>query len=120
MPFDWTEYLLVARFLQSHGGSGFSQEAAFRCAVSRAYYAAFCHARNYARDHQGFRPTGGPQDHRLVREHFRQRGQANVARRLDQLRQWRNACDYDDVVGSFVNMLTLALADAQRVLSNLT
>jgi len=56
MAFDWREYFKLSQFLQGQGVS-FTQEAAFRCAVSRAYYAAFCHARNYARDRLGFSPN---------------------------------------------------------------
>ncbi len=69
MAFDWREYLDLARSL-TQPGTGFTQEAALRCAMSRAYYAAFCHARNYARDHHGFMPAYDPSDHKLVRDHF--------------------------------------------------
>lgn len=51
MTFDWTEFLKLARELQERADDAdlpFAPEAAKRTAVSRAYYAAFCHARNYA------------------------------------------------------------------------
>jgi len=87
MAFDWSEYLALARHLQGQESSRFSQEAALRCSISRAYYAAFCHARNYARDRQGFVPTDRAQDHGLVRQHFKGRGNVIIATSLDQLRQ---------------------------------
>lgn len=119
MAFNWREYLHLARYLQIGGGSHISQEAAFRCAVSRAYYAAFGHARNYARDRHGFSPTYQSQDHRLVREHFRGRGRVDVARKLDNLRHWRNRCDYDDTVSNLSSLLTSAMIQAEGVINRL-
>ena len=73
MSFNWKEYFNLALVLQGLYPQGFVQEAAFRCSVSRAYYAAFCYARNNARDNLGFTPTHTGRDHGLVREHFRSR-----------------------------------------------
>jgi uncharacterized protein (UPF0332 family) len=118
MSFDWREYLHLARFLATVG-SGFSQEAVLRSAVSRAYYAAFCHARNFARDRQGFSPTHTPKDHDLVRTHFKNQGRVDIARHLETLRRWRNRCDYDDTVSNVSNLLASAIAQAQKVLDSL-
>jgi hypothetical protein len=41
MAFDWGKCLTLAEFLplrQPQANSGFGEEAAFRCATSRAYY----------------------------------------------------------------------------------
>lgn len=114
MAFDWREYLNLARFLHGQGN-----EAAFRSAVSRAYYAAFCHTRNYARDRHGFAPTYKSDDHQLVRNHFRGRGMTQIAQKLDSLRQWRNRCDYDDTVSNISHLLTSATHEAQKVLNML-
>jgi hypothetical protein len=48
VSFDWVEFLALANDLRGRLGALYSEEAANRTAVSRAYYAAFCHARNYA------------------------------------------------------------------------
>ena len=63
MGFDWREYLILAQFLQGHSEIKYSEEAARRAAVSRAYYAAYCHARNYARDKLNFVPERKGIDH---------------------------------------------------------
>ncbi len=60
MAFDWKEFHSLAQFLESLQGSNFSAEAALRSSVSRSYYAAFCQARNSARDEQGFIPLKKP------------------------------------------------------------
>ena len=41
MAFDWSEYLALARHLQGQESSRFSQEAALRCSISRAYLLLF-------------------------------------------------------------------------------
>lgn len=118
MPFDWVEYLDLAQFL-SQGKRGFSQEAAFRCAVSRAYYAAFCHARNYARDRRNFAPKHSVEDHRDLVDQYK-RDISEVANWLDMLRQWRNSCDYDDTVDNLGQIHPFAIVAAQDVFDKLT
>jgi hypothetical protein len=43
-----------------------------------------------------------------------------VARRLDQLRMWRNLCDYEDRVANLALLSTAALRTARRVIDALT
>lgn len=119
MGFDWKEYLNLALFLEGQSGTGFAQEAAFRSSVSRAYYAAFCFARNYARDRHRFSATGTSRDHGLVRDHFRNRKMPEIARRLDNLRQWRNSCDYEDTVSNISLLVTSAIKEAREIIVNL-
>ena len=119
MPFNWIEYLALARHLKNQNSNDFSQEAALRCAVSRAYYAAFCYARNYARDYQSFKPSYHTDDHPRIREHFRRAGNLGVASDLDLLRQWRNQCDYDDNISNISLMSFGAIAAAQKILESL-
>ena len=117
MAFAWAEYLSVAQFIHSQAPAGASQEALLRCAISRAYYAAFCHARNYARDRHGFVPRYNGDDHSLVRRHFSTRRERGVANKLDNLRDWRNICDYEDHVADLLKWLPIALAEAQAVIA---
>jgi hypothetical protein len=100
MPFDWRENLAVARLLHGHTGAGISQEAMLRGVIGRAYYAAYGHARRYACDYLGFVPRRRleerTQDHGRLRAHLRQRRRMLVSDKLEELRDWRNVCDYDD------------------------
>lgn len=121
--FDWRDNLDLARRLgrAPHGRtvSVRISEATERCAVGRAYYAAFCHARAYAVRHLGFVSTGGPADHGSLAAHFRARGMRRVAHLLGQLRARRNQCDYDDVVTSLSTMVRDSLQDAAEVIRRL-
>ena len=121
MSFCWAEYLIIARFLQT-AQHGASPEAGYRSAVSRAYYAAFCHARDYARDRLGYRSTYDPRDHPGVRAYLANHELGSLSLKLDTLRQWRNSCDYDDVLNNvaFLPMMTTsAISDAEDVLVKL-
>lgn len=119
MSFDWSELLELARDLQDRSGPGYSAEAASRAAVSRAYYAAFCSARNHAARYMGFSPSGKAEDHRRLREHLQKRGLVRPASSLGDLRIWRNRCDYDDSVQGLKHMVRNALESAQEILETL-
>ena len=117
-PFEWREYLELAQFLVTNPES-ISQEAALRCATSRAYYAAFCHARNFAHTRHRFIFTGTDADHKNVRDHFERQGMGHLADKLDTLRQWRNQCDYKDEVFQLSYNTERAIRDAQSIFDHL-
>lgn len=120
MAFNWKEYYDLAKFLQGQTGSNFTQEAAFRSAVSRAYYAAFCYGRNYAQDRLEFTPQRNAEDHGHLIERLRDRKLGHIAQKLGRLRQWRNNCDYDDTVGDLPPILAASLTYTQEVFNTLT
>lgn len=119
MSFDWTQFLELARDLAQQTTAGYSREAAERTSVSRAYYAAFCYARNYAAQYQGFKPPQGAEDHRLLREHFKRLGKAwvELEENLDDLRKWRNECDYENTVPDLSILVSDAISIADKIIS---
>ena len=118
MPFDWKQYLDLARELsQPTTRNAGEQEARLRSAVSRAYYAAFCHARNYSRDWLKFVPNYTADDHGRLRAFLKDGKRRGIALKLDQLRQWRNDADYSDSVTSdLATMATYAVSEASKLL----
>lgn len=118
MPFDWKQYLDLARELsQSTTSNAGTREARLRSAVSRAYYAAFCHARNYSRDWLKFVPNHTADDHGRLRAFLKDGKRRGIALKLDQLRQWRNDADYSDSVTSdLATMTTYAVSEASKLL----
>ncbi|MDI9616553.1 MAG: HEPN domain-containing protein [Methanothrix sp.] len=120
MPFDWVEFLALARDLQGCSGQSYSEQAASRSSVSRAYYAAFCHTRNYAERNLGFKRTRTGRDHRSLRDHLRNLGQPwdEIAEDLEDLQKWRNMCDYDDVVLNLKYIVQDALKTAEKVIKD--
>ncbi len=116
MRFNWREFLAFAQATATLSGVGFSVEAAQRSAVSRAYYAAFCHAREYATLQLGYSPSYTARDHVSLRAHLRLHGLEPIAEMLARLRIWRNRCDYTNQVANLVEMLRNALETSELVI----
>ena len=118
MPFDWREYLALARDLGRCSGSSYSTEAASRTSVSRAYYAAFCYARNYAENKLGFQRTRKAQDHGLLRNYLRNLGAAweEISEYLEDLYKWRCQCDYDDDIQNLDVLVSSAIDTAEKMI----
>jgi hypothetical protein len=121
MAFDWREYLALARWLQSNTPPGMTQEAAHRCAVTRAYFAAFGHALAHSSEYLEFDPRNAAEDHGRLRAHLRSKRRQRTAECLDRLRAWRNCCDYDaEIPGDLSATLAGAVSEADYVFSSLS
>jgi hypothetical protein len=96
MSFDWKTFLELARDLQHRAGSAVHREAYLRSTVSRAYFGAFGHAINYAKQFLQFHSRELVEDHGRLREHLRRKRRKGDSDRLEQLRQWRNEADYSN------------------------
>ena len=116
--FDWKDYLLLAKEIHSSGKSQF-REAEDRMIVSRAYYAAFCWARNYACVYQHFVSYSNGADHRRLIDHFKTRNPYRVAPNLEKLLGWRTQCDYQDVVKELPFIIDDALSISQLIIDDL-
>ncbi len=122
MSFDWTQYLFLAEQLNKEAGSSPKREAMLRSAISRAYYAAFCHSRKFLVDQKNKVIPSNPAAHGLVRELFEDNGstlELTIATNLDRLRIERNKADYDDEVSGIDSMPTFALKLCQEVFLNI-
>src|SRR5687768_14761663 len=95
--FDWADFLEAAEDLAKRG-----DEAGLRSAVSRAYYAAFCSARNHLRDKRSIPIPKTGAAHRIVWDQFEasnDRDDRLIGTLGVRLRRSRNKVDYDDEVG---------------------
>jgi uncharacterized protein (UPF0332 family) len=121
MVFQWSDFLDIARNLHSQGHANtLPQEAAYRCSISRSYYAAFCHSRCYATARMLYIPEWNEEDHKKLRKHLSQHGLPDVSRSLDRMRQWRNDCDYDNRTTTATETKTLTAIDqAHRIITSL-
>jgi uncharacterized protein (UPF0332 family) len=99
-----------------------SDEAKWRTAVSRAYYAAFCEARGYLTRVEGLAVPEGPEAHQFVIDVFANKsstGLRRISSRLDGLRDDRNKADYDDWVSGLQSKSTASTRTAWRIISAL-
>jgi len=113
--FNWTAYLELAKELaQRH------DEASQRSAMSRAYYAAFCSARNWLRDRDQVLIPTTFEAHSTVWDEF-QRSPERRRRQIGQLghrlRNSRRKVDYDDTVPGLSHLVGDAMTKADSLLS---
>jgi uncharacterized protein (UPF0332 family) len=123
MSFEWLEYFHLAQELVGQTGTPAAQEARQRSAISRAYYAAFCQARNHLRDQEGHSPPEGGQVHAYVRDQFMNspdQARKQIGQHLNRLRLDRNKADYEDSVPRLDRMTARAMTLAQGVLAMLS
>jgi len=121
MPFEWAQFLDIAKFLLDQTKTNsIPQDAAYRSAISRAYYAAFGHAKVFATDVMGFIPSGDEEDHILLRDHYKDNQKPEISRQLNRLRQWRNQSDYENP--SYIineNQTKTAIQQAENIIRTL-
>ena len=125
MKFDWSEYFNLAKELAET-----SAEAELRSAVSRAYYSAFCLARNYLRDIQQYpklwhNKTYDINAHQYVAENFiynqsKSQIMIEIGKDLSRLRKMRHKADYEDTMFNLKREARTALMLAQNIISALS
>ncbi len=116
MLFDWTKYLVLAEEL----GLRHDDEAALRSAVSRAYYAAFCKARNRLSLEGVDIPKMDV--HSFVWNRYREAVgelRRSIGTTGDRLRRSRNKADYDDEVPRLSTIVQDTTIRTRRLLESL-
>ena len=116
MNFNWKEYINLAEELVE-----FSDEAKLRTAISRAYYGAFCLARN-KKGLKSYKPQKGENIHWKVINEYKRSPDYNekfVGNTLDKLRKNRNDADYDEDRTIDFRLAQRVLIKAKQVLDKL-
>ena len=127
MSLNPEQYLKVARQLNEEASSLSSRDAAlneakWRSAISRAYYAAFWAGRSYWQKHSptyALKTTG--EDHRLVPDNFWALGADGVLifKNLTTLLNLRHKADYIADVPNLQTKAVTALTLANRILNDI-
>jgi SH3-like domain-containing protein len=87
--------------------------------VGRAYYAAYGVAKQYAAQHLDFRVHSRPDDHERLPWRLINHGIPRAGTLLQELRGWRNACDYDGDVGNLEVVAASARQSAHEIIDEL-
>ena len=124
MSYDWGEFLELAKRLDASPGNPGPAEAASRSAASRAYYAAFNVAVDFA-SQEGFSAQASGEDHFRIQRHFQATGsdekRRKVALELERLLNLRRMADYQDGLNRTpVSLSNHAVGHATRILSLLS
>ncbi|MBW4668791.1 MAG: HEPN domain-containing protein [Cyanomargarita calcarea GSE-NOS-MK-12-04C] len=144
MKFDWLEYYDLAKELadvnstnsgdssdnpKSNNPKSKISEAKLRSSISRAYYGAFCTARNYLRDvllDRRLSKAGSADinEHQYVADEFKHNRSSKkmieIGNDLSRLRQFRNKSDYDDNIYNLEKEVSFALKLAENIITKIT
>jgi len=115
--FDWTQYLIFAKELSKR-----SDEAALRSAISRAYYAAFNHARAYCAAKAIPVPESFEHSsHKVVWDALLNRGRTLAGAQIQgtRLKRKRHNADYESEVENISEVVQQALAESDAVFTYL-
>ncbi|PKL60389.1 MAG: DNA-binding protein [Methanomicrobiales archaeon HGW-Methanomicrobiales-4] len=118
MTFNWNEYLLLAQYLNTNNAFNYP-EALQRSAVSRAYYAAFCSAKEYAEIKFKIKFSSDSDVHQDVRKTFKKNQRDDISDSLNDLRILRNKCDYQNDVQNLHAIAKRAIQLADDIISDL-
>lgn len=133
MSFDWCDFLDLAFELESKG----KKEADFRSAISRAYYASYCSARNHLRDNENdpcfqnqkiCQKTEKKSIHWILIEKYKNHSnphRQDIGHDLERLFDDRKKADYEDVIHNnnikrIKNLAAMSIFLANNVKKNLT
>ncbi len=123
MSFPWNEYLTLAETLLDNRAAFAHEEACYRAAISRAYYAAYCAARNHALDNEGLIIPNRRNKHQYVITHYtngRRKEQKVVGVNLGRLRTKRNRADYDNPnIDRVADLAQHALNESHQIFAQL-
>ncbi len=122
MTFDWEDFLRLAEELQQGADTSPIREARLRAAISRAYYAAHCRARNrlLQRVPGSVSRTAGA--HYDVADAFKRQSSRHarkVGENLHRLFAHRKKADYDDTFPAIEACTKAALRFANEVVGTL-
>lgn len=118
--FDWKNYLTLASLMYAVSHIRIMSECLQRSSVGRAYYCVYNEWSIEAINKFGFVPKKNSKDHGRLRQVLKKKGLIMVAQELDELRKWRNECDYNDHVANVKILNKNALFKARKLLSYIT
>ena len=117
MPFDWSEYLTLAKSVQGDVSATLAYK---RTAITRAYYATFHRAAVYAENCNRKKDQRLRGEHTAVQVWFKsQRASVphqDIGHRLANLHSLRKQCDYSDRDDlDLAKLLTYAINEADEI-----
>jgi uncharacterized protein (UPF0332 family) len=116
--FNWNEFYRLAEHLNTDYSFD-SQEAVQRTIVSRAYYAAFCMAKEMLDQKYKITIPQNAASHNYVRIEYEKQGRDDISALLRDLREYRNCCDYDKNVKDLHSLVNLSLHISEKIITNL-
>ncbi len=118
--FEWSDYLKLANKLHLCSSKSELKEAFLRTAISRAYYAAYCLAKNYISKIETNIVSNNVSAHAEVQAFFKNdktnRTHLKVGTKLERLRKNRNKADYAYKMSEIEKTTLFSIEEAQFIL----
>ena len=116
--FNWNEFYLLAEYLNSDYSFG-CQEAVQRTIVSRAYYGAFCMAKEVLHHKYKITVPQNATSYACVLFEYKKQGRDDISALLRDLREYRNCCDYNKNVNDLHKIVNESLIISENIIKNL-
>ena len=116
--FDWNTYLQLAEDLQKQANTSRIREALLRSSTSRAFYAAFCLARNYLNNKCGVdKKKLKSQDYVIdLFKYSEDEAKKQIGMDLDRLQGYRNKADYENKVNKAEKLTKTSVLTAKDII----
>ena len=118
MDFNWSEFYRFAAYL-NNDDSFDCQEAVQRTIVSRAYYAAFCMAKEAIEHKCKISFQKSADTHERVRFEYKKQGRSDISDTLTELRRFRNMCDYEKDIKNLHSLVKISLQTSEQIISKI-
>jgi hypothetical protein len=115
--FNWHDFFQLAEHL-NNDYSFYSQEAVQRTIVSRPYYAVFGMAKEVLEHKYKITIPQNPASHTYVRIEYEKQGRNDIKNALNDLRRYRNCCDYNKNVKDMHIIVRKSLKLSEKIITN--
>jgi uncharacterized protein (UPF0332 family) len=123
MSFDWTHYYTLADALSEkpNDESSGNKEAAYRSAVSRAYYAALHTGKHFLVNKYHLDAESDlAYLHEAVPKALEKRGHSRIGKNLQRLKKERRKADYEDhIYGNIKSFVKKNLTISRKIIEEL-
>jgi len=116
--FNWSDFHRFAEYLNTECSFD-GHEAVQRTIISRAYYSAFCMAKEALEYKYKITFPQNAASHKYVRIEYEKRGLNHICDPLSRLRKYRNCCDYDKNVRNLHELVYQSLKLSEEIIKNL-
>jgi uncharacterized protein (UPF0332 family) len=116
--FNWNDFLRLALHLNTDYSFD-GQEAVQRTIVSRVYYACFGMAKEVLEHKYNIVVPQNAGSHKYVRCEYGKLGRNDIKNALNDLREYRNCCDYNKNVKDLHLFVNKSLQKSEEIIKNL-
>lgn len=121
VSFDWCDYLKLAKYFIENSLDINLDEAMMRTAISRAYYASFCTAREHILISENINIRENAEAHKQVQLFFKKdstnKEHMKIGINLERLRLNRNIADYNNKIMDVKRVAKMSIIFSDKIIN---